>query len=207
MIEDKDLSDVFQPVLMLKEVPQDTKAHPEHENVFIHITRAMDDAAKIADTEGLSEDDRLVLIFASLFHDMGKGKTTRIVLESGASIPYKAYKDSDGPIVKTTSEGHETACLPEIKHILKELEIKKNLRRKIVALVQYHMQPAHLSDESKIPESRLVEIIKGLDKVGAGLNLLKYVHEADVYRRRQLYEDGGMKILKRLNEVKDKYDL
>jgi HD-GYP domain-containing protein (c-di-GMP phosphodiesterase class II) len=72
MIEDNDFHDIFKSVLMLKEVPQDTKAHPEHENVFVHIARAMDDAAKIADTEGLSEDDRLVLIFASLFHDIVK---------------------------------------------------------------------------------------------------------------------------------------
>lgn len=57
-------------------VPQDPVWHPEGD-VWIHTRWVCDAAAVIADRDQLSEEERIVLLFAALCHDLGKPATTR----------------------------------------------------------------------------------------------------------------------------------
>ncbi|MDQ7005024.1 MAG: HD domain-containing protein [Ghiorsea sp.] len=70
--------DKLYPELMaLQACPQDEYWHPEG-NVWIHTCLVVDEAARLASERGLSEQDRVVLLFAALCHDLGKPLTTFI---------------------------------------------------------------------------------------------------------------------------------
>ena len=59
-------------------VQQDSIWHPEGD-VWVHTLHVCDAAAMIADRENLSDDERVLLMFASLCHDLGKPATTVLV--------------------------------------------------------------------------------------------------------------------------------
>ena len=61
-------------------VQQDPLWHPEGD-VWVHTLHVCDAAARIADREGLSDDERVILMFSALCHDLGKPATTS--LENG----------------------------------------------------------------------------------------------------------------------------
>ncbi len=56
-------------------VQQDPAWHPEGD-VWIHTLHVCDAAARIADRDGLLDDERVLLMFAALCHDLGKPLTT-----------------------------------------------------------------------------------------------------------------------------------
>ncbi len=64
----------------LEGVQQDPTWHPEGD-VWIHTLHVCDAAARIAERENLSDDERVILMFAALCHDLGKPATT--VLNDG----------------------------------------------------------------------------------------------------------------------------
>ncbi len=59
---------------------QDPQFHPEGD-VFEHTALACDAAARIAERDGLADDERLRLMLAALLHDIGKPATTRVEYE------------------------------------------------------------------------------------------------------------------------------
>ncbi len=59
----------------LEGVQQDPTWHPEGD-VWIHTLHVCDAAARIAERENLPEDERVILMFAALCHDLGKPATT-----------------------------------------------------------------------------------------------------------------------------------
>ena len=64
------------PILKsMEQTPQDPIWHPEGD-VFVHTGHVCDVAAEIADREGLGAEERLIVLFAALCHDMGKASTT-----------------------------------------------------------------------------------------------------------------------------------
>ena len=64
------------PVLKsMVETPQDPIWHPEGD-VFVHTGHVCNVATDIAERENLDENDRLILLFSALCHDMGKPSTT-----------------------------------------------------------------------------------------------------------------------------------
>ncbi|HUP78030.1 MAG TPA: HD domain-containing protein [Pirellula sp.] len=62
----------------LSGVQQDPKWHPEGD-VWIHTLYVCDAAARIADRESLPDDERVILMFAALCHDLGKPSTTEFI--------------------------------------------------------------------------------------------------------------------------------
>ncbi len=62
----------------LIDVQQDPIWHPEGD-VWIHTLHVCDAAAKIADRDQLSDDERVILMFAALCHDLGKPATTELI--------------------------------------------------------------------------------------------------------------------------------
>ena len=65
----------FPALQQLGEIPQDPLWHPEG-NVFVHTAHVCDAAADIADREGLGTNERAIVLFAALCHDLGKAGTT-----------------------------------------------------------------------------------------------------------------------------------
>ncbi|HWQ77656.1 MAG TPA: HDIG domain-containing protein [Anaerovoracaceae bacterium] len=112
----------FSMLSRLEEVPQSPKHHPEG-NVWNHTMLVIDEAARKKD----KSRDRTAFMWAALLHDIGKAETT---------------KDDRGRI---TAYDHDRAGAPRAEEFLKEflddkVQADKELIRRIVALVRWHMQ-------------------------------------------------------------------
>jgi len=67
--------DLYPELKAIIDCPQDPIWHPEG-CVMTHTAHVCDEAARIGSREALSGDDRLILLFAALCHDLGKATTT-----------------------------------------------------------------------------------------------------------------------------------
>ena len=68
----------YSELAALSGVQQDPIWHPEGD-VWIHTLHVCDAAARIADRENLTDDERVILMFAALCHDLGKPSTTEFI--------------------------------------------------------------------------------------------------------------------------------
>ena len=100
-------------------VLQDKKWHPEGD-VFVHSLQALDAAAQL---EYKNEEEKLIIMYAVLCHDLGKVTTT---------------KQEDG---KITSRGHAQEGVKFAKKLLKKMLTKKKYVQIILLLIKYHMAP------------------------------------------------------------------
>ena len=112
----------------LKGVQQEADWHPEGD-VEVHTGFVMNEAAKIADREGLTGDDRAVLVFAALTHDFAKPATTEVNIVRG--------------VPRITSRGHEEAGGKLAEEFLKNIGVKQSIIDRVVPLVMNHL--AHVS--------------------------------------------------------------
>jgi tRNA nucleotidyltransferase (CCA-adding enzyme) len=101
--------------------PQDPLWHPEG-SVFSHTGYVCDAAASIADRDGLGGDERTVLLFAALCHDLGKPATTTI--------------GEDGRI---RSLGHDQAGVPLAEAFLARIGCPRAIATHVAPLVREHM--------------------------------------------------------------------
>jgi tRNA nucleotidyltransferase (CCA-adding enzyme) len=92
----------------------------------MHVLNA---AAKIAERDRLSDDDRAVLLFSCLGHDFGKPATTEL-------------RDRDGR-PRWTSWGHEPLGGPITRQFLERIGIKSSIVDQVIPLVENHL--AHRS--------------------------------------------------------------
>ena len=101
--------------------PQDPEYHPEG-GAWVHSVIATDIAAQIARRECLCNNDRIVLMFAALLHDVGKpGRTTH---------------DPDGHI---RSREHNIHGVPLAESFLHSIGAPSWLFKRVLPLVQEHM--------------------------------------------------------------------
>jgi tRNA nucleotidyltransferase (CCA-adding enzyme) len=104
--------------------PQDATWHPEGA-VFEHTLYVCDAAAQIAERDHLAAEERAVLLFAALCHDLGKPATTVI--------------GEDGRI---RSPGHAQAGVELTEALLRRIGSPRAIVAPVVALVREHM--AHI---------------------------------------------------------------
>jgi len=104
--------------------PQDSIWHPEGD-VFQHTLHVLDAAAEIAERDQLMDDQRAILLFAALCHDLGKPVTTA----AGA----------DGRI---RSPGHAQAGVEITEKLLRRIGCPRALVAQVAPLVREHM--AHI---------------------------------------------------------------
>lgn len=116
------LNEVLPEVYNLKNVPQEPSWHPEGD-VFEHTMQAIDSAANL---NYEMQNDKLILCYAALCHDLGKTITTEMI---------------DG---KYKSHGHEFESEILAKILLARITNNIDLKRTILKLVKYHMQPSQL---------------------------------------------------------------
>ncbi len=109
-------------LVAIEQTPQEEKWHPEG-SVWNHTLLSVDQAAKIIEREQLTEDMALVIVAATLCHDLGKPAVTKTV---------------DGVI---KSLGHEKAGEEPTKKFLSDIGFSGFVRDKVVKLVANHMVP------------------------------------------------------------------
>jgi len=120
--------DVLYPELVaLQGCPQDEYWHPEGD-VWIHTCLVVDESVRLANERGLSEQDRVILLFAALCHDLGKPLTT--------------FTNKDG---KICSPNHGQAGVQPSLDFLSYIGAPKWLKQSIEPLVCEHV--AHFSGE------------------------------------------------------------
>lgn len=123
----------FPAIHLMMGVVQDEEWHPEGD-VFIHTMHVVDAAAKIAIREKLSDEDRIVLMFAALGHDFGKPKVTEWI---------------DG---RWRSPGHAGAGADLVDEFLESIGAPKSVAENVKPLVVEHL--AHIAVKS--PNPRIV---------------------------------------------------
>ena len=106
-------------------------------DVATHTAHVMNAAVEIANREGLSGDERSVLIYAALAHDFAKAHTTQLREKKGGDIRWTSY-------------GHEKAGGPVAREFLERLGVKKKIIEKVVPLVEYHLVHANY-DPKQLP--------------------------------------------------------
>ncbi len=122
----------FPEIEKLRGVPQDPEWHPEGD-VAIHTMLVLNEAARIADRDGVQEDDRAVLMFAALAHDFAKADTT-------------ALRERDGRM-RWTAWGHEAAAGPQARQFLTRIGIKNAIVEQVAKLVENHLAHSSIGPE------------------------------------------------------------
>lgn len=114
------LHEVLPELALTIGVSQDPRWHKEGD-VFEHTMQALDAAALFAYPD---PEDRLVLRYAALCHDLGKATTTVV--------------HEDGTI---TSYGHELDSVTYARSLLPRMMSNKIVIERVLILVRHHMKP------------------------------------------------------------------
>ena len=113
------LYDVFPEVAATKGILQEPDWHPEGD-VFEHTKESLDAAAALNYED---DEERLIILYAALCHDLGKTVTTQ--LKKG----------------RLTSHDHSAKGIPIAKALLKRITHNKALIDAVVKLVDVHLYP------------------------------------------------------------------
>jgi tRNA nucleotidyltransferase (CCA-adding enzyme) len=114
------LSDVSPELAQLASVLQGVKWHPEGD-VLEHSLQALDAMARCAAL--WPEQKRLTLLYAALFHDVGKKEATVILSD------------------RISSHGHAQKGAQKIASILKRFDVSQSISDGVKSLIFYHMHP------------------------------------------------------------------
>jgi len=116
------LQEVLPEVATLVDVAQNPRWHPEGD-VFEHTMQAVDAAATLTTYDN---ENKLILLYAALCHDLGKPATTKYI----------------GGVLK--SLGHEEVGVDIAKKLLHRITHNTALVDAVCKLVRYHMMPVQL---------------------------------------------------------------
>jgi len=100
-------------------VPQNPEWHPEGD-VFEHTCQALDMAARQIYVD---DQEKLIIMWAAVCHDLGKAKTTKLVKGVWRSM------------------GHAPAGVALAKNLLARVTNSHDVIKVIATLVRYHMEP------------------------------------------------------------------
>ena len=120
------LKKLFPELYALKGLMQGTKYHPEGD-VFEHTMQVLDAAALL---DYGSDQEKLVVMYAALCHDLGK-------------VLVKTKREG----VKVHFYGHEQKGLKPTKNLLRHITFEKKLIDRVLPLVKYHMAPVEFVKE------------------------------------------------------------
>jgi tRNA nucleotidyltransferase (CCA-adding enzyme) len=168
----------FSEIAALQSVPQDAEWHPEGD-VYYHTCWVCDAMAEICNREDIQGEDRAVLMFAALCHDMGKPATTEIV---------------DG---RWRAPKHATVGVPIAKEFLESIGAPKKIVDRVLPLVGEHM--AHISMEIGKRSVRRLSI----RLQPATINELSLLVEADMSGRPPLPQENNPRMLEIVEVAKE----
>ncbi len=139
----------------LIDCPQEPRFHPEGD-VWTHTLLATDEAAMIAERDGLSQGERAILVLAALCHDLGKPETTETI---------------DGRI---RSRGHcDTVEIFQV--FLARIGAPVEVVERVIVLCRYHL--THIDFKDSLLHVRRLSV--ALATAGETLEMLGRLVEAD----------------------------
>lgn len=112
--------DCFPAIAHMVGTPQHPDYHKEGD-VFEHVRMTVDAAANIAEQHGLSENERIVLLFAALLHDVGKPDTV-----------------TQNPEGHWTSPNHAEAGIPPAREFFETMFAPHWLVDQVLPLIREH---------------------------------------------------------------------
>ncbi len=161
-------------------IPQDPQWHPEGD-VWTHTKHVLDEAANIATRENLSEENRVILLFAALCHDLGKAPTS--------------LKEDN----RWKSPRHAEEGVPLSESLLKKIHAPQSIIQQVKPLVKDHMN--HLNQQSPKSIRRLA-----LRLEPSNINMLTLLIEADASGRPPL-KKGLPESAKKMLELAESLEL
>ncbi|MGU3408685.1 HD domain-containing protein [Microbacterium sp. M1A1_1b] len=115
----------FPELAAVRDVPQDPRWHPEGA-VHIHLGLAGDAAARACTEDGMTGEDRVVVVLAAILHDVGKaGRGTQLVHQGGTT--------------RIRSIGHERSGAVAARALLGRVGAPRSTTERIALLVREHM--------------------------------------------------------------------
>lgn len=113
----------FPDMAKMAETPQDPEHHPEGD-AWRHTLLAMDRAREVIDRQPeLGDQDRLVVMLATLTHDLGKVTATGLVNNRYRSL------------------GHEEAGVGPAQGFIRETGFPIDVAKQVIPLVREHLRP------------------------------------------------------------------
>ncbi len=171
----------FYPELsVLLGIPQEPQWHPEGD-VWTHTKYVLDEAAAIATRENLNEENRVILLFAALCHDLGKATTT-------------IKEDNCWKSPRHAEEG-----VPLSESLLKKIHAPQSIIQHVKPLVKDHMN--HLNQQSPKSIRRLAIRLEP-----SNINMLTLLIEADASGRPPL-KKGLPESAKKMLELAESLEL
>ncbi|GJL56332.1 MAG: multifunctional CCA protein [Nitrospirales bacterium] len=146
---------LYPELAALQGCPQDSRYHPEGD-VWVHTLHVVDQAARIAERDYLNSEDRVVLVFSALCHDLGKPETTEVLSN------------------RIRSYGH-TGTVETFRTFLGQIGMPIGLMNRVMYLCQYHL--THIDFMGSPRHVRRVAVALG--EVGETLQMLARLVEAD----------------------------
>lgn len=154
---------------------QDKFWHPEGD-VLIHTGFVLDHMAEVCVRENITGDDRLVLIFSALCHDMGK-----------AVCSEKKFSEKYNREVITSIQ-HEKLGVPIARKFLESIGCPEKIIERVLPLVENHMVGHNLLSDKAIKKLSV--------RLGkATIQELCYLIESDVCGRPPLPKEFSDKFL------------
>jgi predicted kinase len=153
------LDDTFPWIRDLKGCAQNPVYHAEGD-VWIHTRMVCEALARLPAWRALAEDERQVVFWAALLHDVAKPECTRM--------------EPDG---RLSSRGHSRRGSIMARKILWRLGVPFPRREQVTALVRHHQVPYHLLERSQ-PQRLAIEVSQT-----ARCDHLALLAEADVRGR------------------------
>lgn len=152
----------------LEHCPQDAIYHPEGD-VRIHTELCLRHMDKIIQRDLIDGDEKIILVMATLLHDIAKPQTTEEKMKNGR--------------MTITSEGHENQGGDMCRELLPKWGFHESLVEPIANLVSNHLSGVHLSHIDK-PSSQH-KFVKKLSKrlYPATIGQLLLLMEADTNGR------------------------
>jgi len=126
---------LFPEISQLKGVRQDPRYHPEG-SAFEHTMMVVEGASRLS--RHLERRERLKVMLAALFHDVGKLTTTAVTVRNG--------------IEHISAHGHELESVRIADQSLRILEVSAQSRKHILSLIRYHMVPLEMSSNTALSE-------------------------------------------------------
>lgn len=153
------IGQLFPELDILRNTPQDPFWHPEGD-VWTHTKMVVDVASRLVGD--LSKAEKLTVMLACLFHDLGKATTTEVI---------------DG---RVKAHGHSEAGVPIALDLLTRLNVHTvdgfDVRGNVLSLVDKHLIPAQLKSDARDSVFRRLS-------TKVNVKLLSIVSRADVLGR------------------------
>ena len=153
------------------ECAQAVSHHPEG-TAWDHTLYAVNAMADICADRGIEGEDKAVLIFAALLHDVGKPLTSE-------------YNEEKGRI---TAYGHDKAGGPIAREFLESIGAPEHIIERVVPLVEGHMRHVNFHTGGTVSKRHARRLAKDLHP--ATIEEWAMVVEADMNARPPL--DGGL---------------